>query len=200
MHLLFLLPAILWAIARVHRSGNYSGIRVYLYALLADAVLAGGYGAMVDYSGEGYRLAYLCGTGVIAIAAILCAFRALKFMRYTLTAFVSTGSTLAALIAWNQGAQEPPALAVIAAGFLIGIAGFLAMAVAWTSEETAFRTLGALWLCQAGMFYIHAVGVGQYQQAWEQIGNWLPAVVLSAGLLKLGFDFKHHAHALVTQS
>ena len=193
--------AVLWAIARVHQTGNYTRIRLYLYAVLADVVGLGIYGLMVDWRGTGYQAAYTASYTLLGILAILAARAAAQHVPAAVTAFVVNAAIIASLVSWYQSDHSAQVVLLGVEAGLFFIAGMSALAAAQTPGPYAapMLTLGSLWLVQMGFFYLYAAGIGLSRPGWEAIGDWLPTAIAVVAFGKLGFDFKHEPQAQLAQ-
>lgn len=189
--------AVLWAIVRVHQTGNYARIRLYLYAVLADVLVLGAYGLRVGFSGFGYEVAYTVSYTLLGILAILAARSAARSIPTAVAAFVTNAAVIASLFAWQQSNKSTVALLTILQAGIFFVAGITALAASNANPvyRAPMRTLGSLWITQMGFCYLYAAGVSLARTEWEAIGDWMPTLIAVAALVKLGFDFKHEAHA-----
>lgn len=188
-----------WAIWRTYASGNYLHIRGYLWAVWWTAVLGEGYlFLMGDNATTMFWILYSGGTAAIISYAWLISTR--MVLHNPLRAAVLPCAYGAALFnfAWFWPEQlAPGALMGLTQATVLAIAGIqtlcsvpivFSMNSFVRGEDLPLRTLGRLWLAQALMFYLFTAG-GE-SPAWEQMGKWVPAVVLAAFLLRLGFLFR----------
>lgn len=187
--------AALWAVASVHQTGNYTRIRVYLYVMVADAVVTGAVAWKFGVTSDMYlRVYFICLTAV-CIAALMVARGALKLIPGS----VSLGSMSVVvgiafgLMSWQwYSLKDPYSAAFILEAVMVSIAGMVAWvcSTADTTYRAPLRTLGSLWLVQMGFFYVYAAGLTLNAGFWQSIGEWMPPTITSIALMKLGRDFK----------
>ena len=189
--------AVLWAVSRVHYTGNYSQVRVYLYALLGDAIATGTYAYFWGTLGIGYWLVYTVSFTIVAVAALNVAVKALSFAPTFLAKITGsiaiTSAVLSGMLVWVTSDRTPHTLVVILEGSLIAAAGVMTLHSARMADRAyrdTFATLGALWLVQMGFFYTYAAGVSWNAAPWQWLGEWVPTTIIVAALGKLGWEFR----------
>lgn len=191
------LTALGWALASVHRSGNYRAIRRYLWMMVADVLIGGVYLFFWPLEAWAWVGIYAALTAAIASVAALVAWQAIGELPGNYRAYLLgvslTACTIAIGLQWPVVDDPGLRVTLVSAGlmFAIGIVTICGSLVADVTHSHSYRTLGLLWAAQGFMLFIHASGAQAYPQVWKGFGEWLPAVVFSIGMIFLGRDFQN---------
>ena len=192
---LITIGAISVALLGVQLTGNYFGIRLFLWAHLAHQFIAE---VFLATGGDPYSLTYKWLYVLISLPILVTAV-AINGKVLTCvpenqrTAFILP--VIAGILAFyaTPFAVTPIGVFMALQALVLGVVGIQTRIAAEylesVREQAPFKTLGLLWLGQSFLFAMHACGLDLNPQGWNSVGEWLPASLVIAGTLKLTWDF-----------
>ena len=196
---LVVIVTIFLALTSVNLTGNYFRIRRFLLAHLVatfagELFLASG----GDTASTTYFWLYLATSLPILISALLISARMVEKAPDELKVHYIAVPIIMAVVAFYLTPFALTRIGVFMAlqGCILMVAGVQARAAAELESPVLnlpHKTLGMMWILQSILFFLYASGVPIHPIGWEQIGNWLPALIVSGAMLKLAWDFQKAA-------
>lgn len=198
---LLTLIVILGAYISINLTGNYLRVKRWIIALAIGTVVAEGYLSLVKYGLLEYRQGlyqwlFAFGSAIIALAAVAIAMKCLATVPDEFRAgYIVLPIILAVITAYSTSFPVTvTGVTLILLACVLGVVGIQTLFCAIghmneAKERAPYQALGILWICQSVVFAMLASGFVENYPAWEQYGEWLPASVLCAGLLRLSWMF-----------